>query len=220
VKTDTLEQTTQLLHELLGDVDPATAKGRRRRQLLDIATEMFSEQGYRRTSISAVAAKAHIAKATVYLYFATKGELLLAATAWEKLAMLESFRPLLRPELDARARLRGWIAQTFLQTSRSRLLSRLIRGDDELQSVLADIPSPLLERSQRIQLEIFSQLVADATGESPTEHADELRERITAMRVLFFAAPHIASPYVLQGMSIESLADTIAALIVDGVQRR
>lgn len=50
----------------------------RRQALLDVAAEMFSEQGYGRVSMAAIAAKAGRSKATLYNYFKSKEELFAA----------------------------------------------------------------------------------------------------------------------------------------------
>ncbi len=211
-----IDQAERRLLDFIGDIDPSTQKGRRRRRILEVATETFAALGYRRASISAIASQAQIAKGTIYLYFANKSELLLAATAWEKLKVTDSLRTLFRDEHDPRARLRGWITTGLLFTARSALLSRLISGDEEFNAVLADLPAPLLAESATIQHRILGDLVAQATGETPSD-PEALRRRVTAMSILFMVAPYLRSPHLRQEMPIEQLAEQIAALIVDGI---
>jgi TetR/AcrR family fatty acid metabolism transcriptional regulator len=54
---------------------------RRRTQILDAASRVFSERGYHRTTVRDVARAAGIADGTIYLYFSSKQELLLALIA-------------------------------------------------------------------------------------------------------------------------------------------
>ncbi len=211
-----ITEAERRLLDLVGDIDPATQKGRRRRRILEVATETFAQLGYRRASISAIASQAQIAKGTLYLYFANKSELLLAATAWEKLKVTDSLRTLFDHELDARSRLRGWIKTGLLFTARSALLSRLISGDEEFNAVLADLPAPFLAESASIQHRILGDLVAEATGEAPRD-PEALRRRVTAMTMIFMVAPYLRSPHLRQEMPIEQLAEQIATLIVDGI---
>ncbi|NJK33082.1 MAG: helix-turn-helix transcriptional regulator [Deltaproteobacteria bacterium] len=69
----------------MGDIDPATKKGRKRAAILDVATRLFGEKGYRDTSMDEIAAEVGVAKGTLYLYFPQKLDLLFAATARQKL---------------------------------------------------------------------------------------------------------------------------------------
>jgi AcrR family transcriptional regulator len=50
----------------------AATRKRRRRQILDAATEVFAERGYHKASISDVIDRAGIARGTFYLYFSSK----------------------------------------------------------------------------------------------------------------------------------------------------
>jgi TetR/AcrR family transcriptional regulator, mexJK operon transcriptional repressor len=58
---------------------PQPSRGRPRgsdsRQLLDIARQLFTEQGFRGTTMDAVAAKAHVSKQSLYRDYASKDEL-------------------------------------------------------------------------------------------------------------------------------------------------
>ncbi|MER7733897.1 TetR/AcrR family transcriptional regulator [Streptomyces erythrochromogenes] len=96
---------------------PAQPTGRfqppdvRRRQILDAVAAHLLEDGYEALTISKVAARAGVAKGTVYLYFASKQELLAALQAemWD--LMLEAPAALLeRPGLSWAERLDGLVA--------------------------------------------------------------------------------------------------------------
>lgn len=54
---------------------------RRRTQILDAAARVFAERGYHRTTVRDVAREAGIADGTIYLYFTSKQDLLLALIA-------------------------------------------------------------------------------------------------------------------------------------------
>lgn len=64
----------------------------RRAQILDAAARVFSDQGYHGATIRQIAERAGLAEGTIYLYFASKRDLLLAT--WEHVA-LASLAPLL-----------------------------------------------------------------------------------------------------------------------------
>ena len=50
----------------------------KRRQITDAARALFLSQGFARTSMDAVTAEAGVSKQTLYAYFASKDELLIA----------------------------------------------------------------------------------------------------------------------------------------------
>ena len=53
-------------------------KRKTKRAILDAAITLFGEKGYERTSMAALAKEAGIGKSTIYTYFATKREILIA----------------------------------------------------------------------------------------------------------------------------------------------
>lgn len=57
----------------------AALEAERREQILDAALRLWTRSGFDATTVEAIALEAGIAKGTVYLYFATKEELLAAA---------------------------------------------------------------------------------------------------------------------------------------------
>lgn len=58
---------------------PITKVQQRRQHILNVATDIFCELGYEGASMSAIAAKAGGSKGTLYNYFSSKDELLLAS---------------------------------------------------------------------------------------------------------------------------------------------
>ncbi|WP_338673448.1 TetR/AcrR family transcriptional regulator [Streptomyces sp. SCSIO 30461] len=96
---------------------PAQPTGRfqppdvRRRQILDATAALLLEDGYEALTVSKVAARAGVAKGTVYLYFDSKQELLAALQAemWDR--MLQRPTALLKqPGLTWTERLDGLVA--------------------------------------------------------------------------------------------------------------
>ncbi len=59
----------------------AALQERRREEILDKATLIFAEHGYRNTDVQLIAAPLSISKGTIYRYFPTKQELFLATVA-------------------------------------------------------------------------------------------------------------------------------------------
>jgi TetR/AcrR family transcriptional regulator, fatty acid metabolism regulator protein len=65
----------------------------RRRQLLDAATAVFAEKGYRNAGVGDIIARAGVARGTFYLYFTSKQEIFLA--------IVEDFHGRITRALDA-----------------------------------------------------------------------------------------------------------------------
>ncbi|MBL1101066.1 TetR/AcrR family transcriptional regulator [Streptomyces coffeae] len=83
----------------------------RRRQILDAVAALLLEDGYEALTVAKVAARAGVAKGTVYLYFASKQELLAALQAemWDR--MLQRPAALIQqPGLTWTDRLDGLVA--------------------------------------------------------------------------------------------------------------
>lgn len=214
-----LQDAERLLAEFVGDIDPADPRGRRRRQILEAATELFATHGYRKTSISDIAERAGVAKATFYLHFAAKSDVLVAAIALEKLRTLSSFAESFDQTVPARERLRRWIVSALVVVARSPLLARIVGGDEELGALLGDISSKVVAEANARQFGLFGELIAEVCApERPTE--DEIRERVTAVSALFYLAPLLRADHVRHGMSLERLAERIGDLVAFGVSPR
>ena len=63
----------------------------RKRQIMDVALQMFAESGYDSTSISTIATKAGISKGLLYNYFRSKEDLMIQITEKGFVDMLSSF---------------------------------------------------------------------------------------------------------------------------------
>ena len=65
----------------------------RRKQIMDVALELFADKGYAHTSISQIATKAKISKGLMYNYFKSKDDLLLNLFEDGMGAMFDLFDP-------------------------------------------------------------------------------------------------------------------------------
>ncbi|HEY8378430.1 MAG TPA: helix-turn-helix domain-containing protein [Nannocystis sp.] len=214
MKFDSVEAMRAALLEAVGDIDPDSPRGRKRARLLDTAIALFVAHGYRKTSIDDIARAAGIAKGTVYLYFATKVDLLLTAFAYEKLrrfALLDGL-----DALPPRERLRRWIRATLLMVADSPLLSRAAIGDPDLiAAVLEAAPERMADLNARGAGFIGDLL--DAAFAPRTFTDDERRERIALLESLGRFAPLLRDDPLRQGLSIERFADVLADVLVDGI---
>jgi AcrR family transcriptional regulator len=81
----------------LAPAQRAALGAERREQILQAAVRLWTGQGFEATTLDAIAREAGIAKGTVYLYFATKEDLLAAAV--ERWSLLPDVAAVLGPDL-------------------------------------------------------------------------------------------------------------------------
>jgi len=115
-----------LLETFSKEPEEAGAQERKRRRILEAATELFVQHGYRKTSVDDVAREARVAKGTVYLYFKTKADLMMQAIIEEKKRYIVNLKPVL--EAPPHERLKMYIRMAFVLVNEMPLMSKLLRG--------------------------------------------------------------------------------------------
>lgn len=107
----------------------------RRRRILDVAKRLFTERGFRGTTLDAVADEAGCAKGALYLEFADK-ESLLREVADETFAAIRARFTAEVVSLESPlARLRETLRFAFREYAAEPLFPRLLREDPELQAL-------------------------------------------------------------------------------------
>jgi len=209
-------EVSERLAAMVGDIDPESAKGKKRRQILEAATELFVSQGYRKTNIDEIARAAGIAKGTVYLYFSTKAEVLLAVVAHEKLRSMALLEGVFDASLPARERLRHWVLVTLRMVASSPVLARLTEGDQDFRAALAELDPALVASTNAEHQELLEQLL-DEAAHPRRWSAAERQERTAVIDGLAFLAPVIRKEHVRKGLSIERFTEVMASTFVDGL---
>lgn len=111
----------------------------RRQEILEAAAGLFAEKGYQRTAVKEVAERAGIAPGTIYLYFESKGDLLIHLMI--RLAELEEISADL-----TQARERD--AQTFLSTIFRERMGQAVAHEDMVRAIM---PQMLVQPALREQ---------------------------------------------------------------------
>jgi len=111
----------------------------RRQEILQAAAELFAEKGYQRTSVREIADSAGIAPGTIYLYFDSKGDLLIGLM--KCLAELEDLGEEVAQALESDAR-------AFLTTMFRNRMGRVIESEEMLRAIL---PQMLVQPALREQ---------------------------------------------------------------------
>jgi TetR/AcrR family fatty acid metabolism transcriptional regulator len=189
----------------------------REAQILDAATRVFANKGFRAATTREIAAEAGISEGTIYNYFDSKYDLLIAMSkrlALESLLQLEA----LPPETSVRSYV------TALVTDRFQLLVKhmdLIRAlmpevlvDDDLKRVYTEeVLSPAVTYlgaliDNRTKAGVFRKVKTDIVG----------RAMIGA--VMSFGYLWLQEPSLLEERSQEELVSEVVGLFLDGLRVR
>ena len=114
----------------------------REQQMLDAAVKVFSENGFRDTSMDAIAAQAEISKPMLYLYYGSKEELFSACIARESGkfidAMAVGFDPSLRQSEQARTVVKEFLRFVDQHRQSWKVLYRVAVGTSSFSSLVRD----------------------------------------------------------------------------------
>lgn len=189
----------------------------RETQILDAATKIFASKGFRAATTKEIAAVAGVSEGTIYNYFDSKYDLLIAMS--QRLA-LESLQQLdhLPPQEDVRAYVTALVRDRFdLLTKNMDLIRALmpeVLVDDELrQAYVEQVLSPALSYlgqliEGRTRAGVFRQVKTDIVG----------RAMIGA--VMSFGYLWLRNPSMLNTQPTEELVSEVVGLFLDGLRVR
>jgi AcrR family transcriptional regulator len=116
-------------------------------RILDAASELFRESGYRGTDLSDIAARVGLARNSLYRYYASKDHILIACLEREMSPLLDELRALEQSAPDPRERIRRWIdlqlriAATICHGA-MQMLDDVSRSSPELGGQIAALHEP------------------------------------------------------------------------------
>ena len=209
----------QILVEHVGDVDVSDAKGRKRLRIIEEATRLFVTHGYRKTAMGEIAKASGIAKGTIYLYFETKADVLIAAVAYEKYRTMSLLESVFEKGISGRERLRRWVVAAILMVLESPLLCRVATEVHEFENDLMErfgkVTSASMVNHQRFMAELVDGAVAPKKWDPQDRH-----EQMVALYSLIRVAPMLRNEHLRLGVSLDRLVETTARMIVDGLHPR
>lgn len=211
-----IKNSSKIMERFVGDDEPKTAKARKKRRILEAATELFISQGYRKTSVDEVARQAAVAKGTVYLYFKTKSDLLLHAIALEKSRYVGGALAILAGDQPPREKLRSYLAEVFVLAHQMPLVSRLMSGDRELLVAVEDMGGFGTQSAVDMQASFFSYLMRRAAPRDALT-PEQIEARARVVTGLMYSATTLMDERLRPGMSAEDYARTLADLLIDGI---
>jgi AcrR family transcriptional regulator len=202
---------------LSGRSAPDDPKERTRRRIIDAATELFIARGYKRASVDEIAARAGVAKGTLYAYAKNKATLLALALIEEKLSHIESLAPVFDETRPGHERLKQVVYTWLVLGEQWPLTARVMERDREFLFALTEVDERFRIPEAGNRTELYEKLIeAAAPGRYTNE---EKRERAQAVIALGFSAVILRDPLVRQGLSLERAADLISDMVVNGLAR-
>lgn len=197
-------------------------RSRTRQLLLDVATKRFVAAGYRGTSMDLIAGEARLSRATLYTYAKNKEQMLLQALAEEALDNLGVLANVYDPDRAPRERLHALVREALLYVTRMPLSARLARDRDPqvlrllqeeqvFQNVLSAAPD--LDKAT-----YYARLIDEAF---PDAFTGAQRDDLAALiRTLGHMAPSLSDDHARFGLTIETAAELLSGLFVDGLTQR
>jgi len=100
----------------------------RRREILQAAREVFAESGFEDTTMDKIAERAGISKGTLYLYFKSKGDLLIQAIAEIMNTVYEMAERVLKADVSPLEKVKLWISETMNYFEQNRSFFRVLQN--------------------------------------------------------------------------------------------
>jgi len=186
----------------------------RRQAILKAAMKVFAQRGYAAATIRTIAREAHIAQGTIYLYFSSKRDILLALY---RSMILESFEELLvRPGQGG--------TEAFLRSLIVDRIERFRRNPQAVRLAFTDLPfhRELRDRLYRDvalgQLERLQAFLKDrvAKGEFRPARAEIAARAFQGMYMIFTLAEGVFADRAVARLSAGEIADEVLRLFLHG----
>lgn len=186
----------------------------RRQAILKAAMKVFARRGYAAATIRAIAREAHIAQGTIYLYFPSKHDILLALY---RSMVLESFEEILaRPEKgEDEAFLKSLIVDRIRRFRRNAQAVRFAFTELPLHQELRDklYREIALEQLGRLQVFLKDRI---AKGEFRSLRTEIAARAFQGMYVIFTLAETVFGDREVAQLAPEEIAEEVVHLFLHG----
>jgi len=193
--------------------DAAKSRELKYRRILASAVEVIAEKGFASSRVSDIASRAGVADGTIYLYFKSKDQILMAALDDAFTSFIRMAHERLSVIGDAEGKLRALVRLHLEVLGRNKPLAVV------LQTELRQSAKFLAEFSQR-RLRSYLELMRDIIreGQESGEFRGTLSDRI-AVSCLFGALDDVVTAWILSERDYElaPLADSISDVLLFGV---
>lgn len=205
-----------------GETPVGSPAHRRRLSILAAATELFIEQGYKKTGVAEIARRAGVTKPTLYAHYPSKAHLLLHAIVNEKRGYMERLSGLFDETIPPRQRLRFLVEQSLLLAHEMPLTARLIRGEQDIIVAVSTLDEAQelaggdATRTEALRTNFHEELLELVAGDVLS--AEQIRERAKIIVALTMSVGTLAeNPVVGQELSYPRLAAVLATILAGGI---
>jgi len=193
-----------------------TRPGDKYQRILDAAIAVIGEKGFHNSRVSDIADRADVADGTIYLYFKSKEQILMAALDSAFEAFLRQAKAEMSGMEDAAARLRALAGLHLRALNKNRNLAVV------LQTELRQSAKFLAEFSQR-ELKGYFNLIREIIrdGQQKGSIRPDISDKIAAA-CLFGAMDELVTAWVLSSREYDlaAAADPVVDLLLSGMEVR
>lgn len=181
--------------------------------ILQAAWGLIRHYGYNKTTIDDIAKKAGVGKGTVYLYFRSKGEIMLALTDLTNKRITEELEKIAKEGESPRERLRKCLL--FRVMTLFDLVHKYPHSEDVIASMLPDIVEHLDRYVKR-----HGELLGNIVEEGCRQGVFQVSSPHEVGRLLAGLFEFLTPPYYRfhSRKSLEGFANRIVDLLISGIQ--
>ncbi len=193
----------------------AGKKNNKREAILHASWALIRHYGYSKTTIDDIARKAKVGKGTVYIYFRSKKDIMLALTDLTNERITSELERITSEDKPPEARLRACVIYRIMTLF--DIVNRYPHGEDVIASILPEIVERL-DRYVRRHGELLGQIVREgcSAGTFVTENP-EATGQLLANLFEFMTPPY----YRFKSRdSLERFAGEVVDLMLSGLSRQ
>lgn len=196
-------------HSAVPAAQATPAEDLTRDRILEAAFECASRFGLGRTTMADVAREARLSRQSVYRYFPSRHDLILALVLREEQTMIGIVRRAMAPHPDLRPAMAAAFAATLRAMRAHPLLDKVLAAEPhELLPYLTTEANPVLALSTNVML----QIAAERAPGVPQHLAHRFAETCARVFTSYAITPPSGDP--------DTVADTLAELFCEGLARR
>lgn len=178
-------------------------------RILDAAFECATRFGLGRTTMADVAKEAKLSRQSLYRYYPSRHELILALVLREEQTMIEIVRRAMQPHDELEPAMKAAFAAMLRAMRAHPLLDKVLASEPhELLPYLTTEANPVLELSMNVMLQITSERAPHV----PASLARRFAETCARVFTSYAITPPSDDP--------ETVAGTLAELFCNGLVRR
>lgn len=196
--------------------ESVTKKDANREAILEIAQEIFSKYGYKKTTLDDIANAVRKGKSSLYYYFNSKEDLFQAVISMEVDVLKQALEKVVFRSMDAEEKLRGYIL-TKLQTFRS--LANLYNALENDVTAIGFI-NEIKEKNEKDEIRMIKRILIEGVRHDKFQIDDlNLTAIGISMTIKGLEMPLSTSGHYGQ-YDIEMSVDNLVRIICYGIMKR